>query len=227
MTVRTRLLVFSAPIALLMVAAIVKCLSVVFLGGSAVTDFTEGDTDALRRDAAALSVLNVAEPAKAPFAAGALAVLENRLDDADRGFSDALARTDHADSCPSRVNLVLVRETMGDRAAAAFDGATALDRYRSARELVEQAPDGCFGPNPDPDPQRRAVRADSAARLDAKIAAAGIAPPPAPPPPQGSAPPPPPAAGTTPEEPGATRRLNPGTGDPLDRLQDILRDAAP
>jgi hypothetical protein len=225
MTTRRRLLVYSAPIVAVVILVVVKCLSVVIAGNLAASHFTARDTGGLHRDVATLSVLNVAEPAKAPFAAGTLAVLQNRLDDADREFSAALAASG-SETCSARVNLVLVRETMGDRSMAALDGRGALDHYLSARQLVEQAPHGCFAGNRDPDEPRRAVRDQSAARLDSKIAAARAAVPPPPPvpvvPPAGA---PPPAAGTAPENPDARLRLDPGAGDPFDRLQQILRDA--
>jgi hypothetical protein len=225
MTARQRLLVYSAPIAAVVILIVVKCLSVVIAGNLAVSHFTARDADGLRRDTAALSVLNVVEPAKAPFAAGALAVLQDRLDDADREFSAALA-AGGAEYCSARVNLVLVRETMGDRAAAAFDGAVALDRYLSARQLVEQAPQGCFAGNRDPDESRRALRDQSAARLDSKIAGVRAAVPPPPPVPAVPVPAAPPAvSGTAPENPDAGLQLDPGTGDPFDRLRQILRDA--
>jgi hypothetical protein len=64
-------------------------------------------------------------------------------------------------------------------------------------------------------------------RLNSKIDAVSVLPPPPPPPPPVAPPPPPPPAsapGST--QPDAQLRLNPGVGDPLDRLQQILRDAA-
>lgn len=225
MITRKRLLVYSAPVVAVVILVVVKCLSVVIAGNLAASHFTAHDTDALHRDVGMLAVLNVAEPAKTPFAAGALAVLQNRLDDADREFSAALAASG-AESCPARVNLVLVRETMGDRAVATFDGRAALDQYLSARQLVEQAPRGCFAGNLDPDEPRRVVRDQSAARLDSKIAAARAAVPPPPPVPVAPVPEaPPPASGTAPEKPDARLRLDPGAGDPFDRLRQILRDA--
>ncbi|MDT5216921.1 MAG: hypothetical protein QOK18_5160, partial [Mycobacterium sp.] len=52
-------------------------------------------------------------------------------------------------------------------------------------------------------------------------------PPPAPPPVAAPAPPPPPSqTGSVPRDQEAQLRLNPGAGDPLDRLRQILRDAA-
>ena len=224
---RTRLLVLSAPVSLVLILALVKLWTVVIAGGSAASDFAERNTDALRGDVSALSVLNVVEPANSHFAAGTLAVLDDRLDEADGEFAQALARTEDARSCPIRVNLELVRETLGDRAAEAFDG-SALNRYRSALAIVEDAPGGCFEGSADADLDRRAVLDTTVARLTAKIAAASVAPPPPPPPPPVAAPPPPPppASGSAPTEPDSRLRLNPSVGDPLDRLQQILRDAA-
>jgi hypothetical protein len=222
---RRRLLVFSAPVALLLVVVIIKLLSVGIAGDSAATAFTERDNAALRRAVDSLSALNVIEPAKAYFAAGGLAVLDNRLDEADRQFSESLARTEPAESCAVRVNLELVRETVGDRAAAVLDGRTAVAQYLGARTVVEQAPLGCFAGNTDADPARRALRDDALARLNQKIDAAQVAPPPPPPAPEATASPPPPTqSGSTPAEDGPQLRLEPGT--PMERLQQILRDAA-
>jgi hypothetical protein len=181
----------------------------------------------LRTAVGPLTVLNILEPEKAYFAAGSLAVLDNRLEEADRRFSESLARTEPAETCAVRVNLVLVRETLGDRAASVFDSRTAVARYLSARDVVEQAPQGCFAGNSDPDPQRQVLRNDTVARLNLKIDAAQVAPPPPPPPPGATAPPPPQApSGGTPADTDTLLRLNPSAGTPLDRLQQILRDAA-
>jgi hypothetical protein len=226
---RRRLLVFSAPVVLIVVVVIIKSVSVVIGGQAASSAYTDRDNAALRSAVGSLTVLNVGEPEKASFAAGSLAVLDNRLGDADRQFTQSLADTDAGESCPVRVNLELVRETLGDRAAGRFDSRTAVAQYLSARTIVEQAPPGCFAGNTDPDPQRQALRNDAIARLDGKIAAAQVAPPPPPPPPGAAAappPPPPPGSGAAPVDPDTALRLNPGAGPPLDRLQQILRDAA-
>ncbi|WP_369832437.1 hypothetical protein [Mycobacterium sp. AT1] len=221
-----RLLVVSAPVSLVVVVALLKLWTVVVAGGSVATDFAERNTDALGRDVATLSTLDVVEPVRTRFAAGTLAILEDRLPDADGQFTAALTQTGQAQSCPVRVNLELVRETLGDRAAEKFDG-SAIGWYRNALAVVDEAPDGCFTGSTDADPDRRAVLEATVARLNAKIDAVSVPPPPPPPPPPVAPPPPPPPAsapGTT--EPDAQLRLNPGLGDPLDRLQQILRDAA-
>jgi hypothetical protein len=193
--------------------AVVKLVSVGIAGDSAAANFADRDAAALRGDVAVLNVLNVVEPGKAYFAAGALAVLEGRLPDADAQFTQAVARTEPAESCAARVNLALVREALGDKAVDSFDGTSATKSYLSALAVVQGAPTGCF-----PD--------DTESRLNDKLDAARVAPPPPPPPPVAAAPPPPPPAGATPPDQDIRLRLNPGAGDPLDRLQQILRDAA-
>jgi len=223
---RRRLLLGSAPVvaAALIVAA--KLASVAVIGESAVSDYTNRDTAALSTDVAILRQFNVVEPARTAYAAGALAVLENRLRDADREFSQALARTEPDESCPARVNLELVRETLGDRAAASADHDTAVRQYTAAKDAVTHAPVNCFAGNADGDPQRRQIRAEALPRLDAKLTAAGQ-PPTAPPPPRPEAPPPapPPAAGSATSTPPPPLPP-PDRGDPLRGLQQILRDAA-
>jgi hypothetical protein len=228
---RRRLLIYSAPPTVVALLAAVKLISVVVAGNSAIADFASGDGNGVRADAVVLGVANVVEPAKAPFVAGAADVLDGRLDDADRHFTAAFARTVVAQSCPVRVNLELVRETQGDRAAAAGDRARAEERYVSALAVVGDAPLACFAGNSDPDPQRRAIRHDAANRLAAKRSGLNApllaAPPPPPPPP---APPPAPLplpAAVTPDgREIPPRRLDPAGGDPFDKLLQILQDAA-
>ncbi|WP_207544183.1 hypothetical protein, partial [Mycobacterium alsense] len=168
---RRRLLIYSAPLSIVALLVAVKLISVVLAGNSAASAFARGDGDTARADATILGVANVVEPARAPFAAGAAAVLDGRLEDADTDFSAALARTDAARSCPVRVNLELVRESQGDRAAATGDRARAEERYASALAVVGAAPHACFTGNDDPDPKRRSIRQDAANRLAAKRAA--------------------------------------------------------
>lgn len=228
---RRRLVFYSAPLSVLALLIAAKLIAVVLAGNWAASSFARGDGSAVRADAAILGVANLVEPAKAPFAAGAAAVLDGRLEDADAHFADALARSGTAGSCPVRVNLELVRETQGDRAAAAGDRVRADERYASALAAVDAAPSGCFSGNADPDPQRRAIRDDAANRLAAKRTALNASPeaPPPPPPPAAPPPPPPPPPLATVAPDGREippRRLDPAGGDPLDKLQQVLQDAA-
>ncbi|OBH95475.1 hypothetical protein [Mycobacterium sp. E2733] len=227
---RKRLLVYSAPVTVAALLVAVKLFSVVVVGDSAADDFANRDGNGVRAEAAILGVANLVQPAKAPFAAGAAAVLDGRLGDADNQFSAALASTDADRSCPVRVNLELIRETQGDRAAAAGERVRAEERYASALAVVDDAPQSCFLGNGDPDPQRRAIRNDAANRLAAKRTALNAPPPatpPPPPPPPPAAPPPPPVAAVAPDgREIPPRRLDPAGGDPLDKLQQLLQDAA-
>ncbi|MDX1883427.1 hypothetical protein [Mycolicibacterium sp. 120270] len=231
LSLRRRLILVSLPVALIVLIAAVKMISVVVAGNSAVTDFREGNADALSSDSATLNTLNLIERAKAPFTAGTAAVLQGRLDEADARFSEALTLTAPDETCPVLVNLELVRERRGD--IDGWEGRTdqARERYNSALGVVADAPSGCFEDNTDPDTERRAVRHDTVPRLRAKLDGLDNAPPPPPPaPPPAAAPPPsapPPAAGATdPEGRPGELRLDPGNGDPTDKLRQILQDAA-
>lgn len=213
---RRRLVVLSVPPALLLLIVVAKLISVQLLGTSAVDDFAHHDTEALRSDISALSLLNVIEPRNVTFAEGDLAVLEGRLEDAEHYFSSALSRA-AADDCPARVNLELVRETLGDLAARSGDKATARQRYSSALDIVTAAPASanCFQRNHDPNPDRHRIRDATPQRLKDKIQSLDRppAPPPGPPPsvaptdpsapitPSKLPPPPPPAGPPTPEAP--------------------------
>ncbi len=212
---RRKLLVYSAPVTVVVLLFAVKLISVVVAGNAAVSHFAASDGAALDRDAGVLGTVNIVEPAKAHFVAGTAAALQGRLGDADRELATALRRTEQEKSCPVRVNLALVREAQGDEAASAFEARTAVDFYRAARQVIEQAAADC-----------RAEHADTLAVLDAKITAVATPPPPPAPPVV------PPAAVPTAPAPGSPapadprHRLDPGQGDPMEQLRQILRDAA-
>ncbi|MBV8349145.1 MAG: hypothetical protein JOZ49_16940 [Mycolicibacterium sp.] len=247
---RRRLLVFSTPMVVVLLAAIAKIVSAATAGDAAVTDFSHHDIDALGSDVSTLSVFNIVEPAKVSFIQGDLAVLEGKLEDADHRFTEALARTDGASSCPVRVNLELVRETQGDLAARNGDKTRAEERYNSALGVISGAPAGCFAKNNDPNPDRRRVRNDATARLADKIKTLHLppAPPPAPPqtvnpqPPPTSLtptpvpPPPPPGATSTPPAPpppppapgpGSDPVIGPGGGPGGDGGPGVINDVSP
>jgi hypothetical protein len=226
---RRRLLLLSAPVVIVALLAVAKMLSVVVTGNSAVSNFNHDDPAGLRADASVLSVLNVIEPARAPFAAGAAAVLDGRLEHADAAFSESLSLTSPEQSCPVRINIELTRERQGDVDAWEGRPDQARERYTSALAIVDEAPAGCFAGNTDPDPERQAVRHDAAARLAAKMAGLDSAPPPPPPPPPGAPAPPPPGPAPVAVDPELSEeqlRLDPGAGTPIEKLRQILRDAA-
>ena len=226
---RRRLVIFSAVPALVALLVAAKLISVVVVGGAAQRHYAAGAAGALGDDVAVLRVFNVVEPANALFAAGALAVLEGRLDAADARFTEALSATEAARSCPVRINLALVRERRADIDAWEARLDAARTHYLSALAVIADAPADCFAGNDDADPPRRAVRAEAVPRIEAKLRNLGTSAPPAPrvaPPVTAPAPPPPPAAGTDQQDPEQPRRLDPTDGDPMEVLRRLLRDAA-
>jgi hypothetical protein len=166
---RRRLYLFSAPVVAMLVLAAAKAILVGIVGNSAIPDFTRHDIEALRDDVSLLSIFDVIDPAKTSFVAGDLSVLEGRLQDADARFSDSFSRTDERQSCPVRVNLLLIRETLGDLATRAGDKQRAEGLYTAGLTLANDAPPACFAGNADPNPDRRAIREHSVLRLHQKL----------------------------------------------------------
>ncbi|WP_179475058.1 hypothetical protein [Mycolicibacterium vinylchloridicum] len=209
---RRRLYAFSAPVILLLLLLAAKLIGVVMVGDSAIDDFAAHDIDALRDDVANLQVFDVIEPGKATFAAGDLAVLEGELDRAQRQFADTLHQMSDTASCPVRINLELVRETLGDLATRSGNRQHAQQSYTDALTVVKGAPAGCFAGNDDPNEDRRAIRADSIPRLEHKLALLQAAPASPLPPPAQVGPQPPPTSLTPTSVPPL-----PGLGPPPDQ----------
>jgi hypothetical protein len=191
---RRRLYLFSAPVVAMLVLAAAKAILVGIVGNSAIPDFTRHDIEALRDDVSLLSIFDVIDPAKTSFVAGDLSVLEGRLQDADARFTDSFSRTDERQSCPVRVNLLLIRETLGDLATRAGDKQQAEHLYTAGLTLANDAPPACFAGNADPNPDRRAIREHSVLRLHQKLEILRRPPAAAPPPASIVVPPPPPTS---------------------------------
>ncbi|MGH3580111.1 MAG: hypothetical protein ACRDUB_00880, partial [Mycobacterium sp.] len=204
---RHRALLISAPVLLLIVLTAAAVVNLVMVQRSTVEAFERHDVDALRADVEALKSFGVVGDGVTAFAEGDVLLLEGQLTDAESRFDEALQHTDIGASCPMRVNLELVRETLADLAVSSGVPDDAEKLYNSALAVVQQAPAGCFSDSADPSADRRAVLNDAQARLQRKLAAMRQPPPPPPttatvtsepPPPPGStqtntAPAPPPA----------------------------------
>lgn len=174
---------FSAPVAILVLLAAFKMIAVGVVGDRTIADFDRHDIEALRHDLSSLGIFDVVDPAKTSFAAGDLSVLEGRLHEANDHFSESLTRTDNAQSCPVRINLLLVRESLGDLATRAGNRDEGERFYTEALALAGDATPACFAGNTDPNPDRRAIRNSAVTRLKQKLellhAPSGAAPPPA------------------------------------------------
>lgn len=166
---RVRLCLLSVPVAVIMLLAAAKMIVVGIAGDSALSDFARHDIEALQDDVSLLGVLDVVDPARTSFAAGDLLVLEGRLQNADDRFAESFSRTGQSQSCPVRVNLLLIRETLGDLATRAGNRAEAERLYASSLTLATGAPARCFAGNDDPHADRRAIREHSVRRLQEKM----------------------------------------------------------
>lgn len=193
---RRRLLVFSAPVLILMLVAAGLAVHVDRLGEATNAAFADQDVETLRANISELRSYAVISEGAAAFAEGDALVLEGRLDDAEKKFTEALEQVDGDAVCPVRVNLEFVRETLGDLSVSSGRVDDANTLYKNAIAVVDDAPGGCFEGNADPDEQRRALRSDAKARLERKIAVINA---PAPPPPKTA----PPVADQPPPPPGS------------------------
>ncbi|MGV0741073.1 tetratricopeptide repeat protein [Mycolicibacterium sp. XJ870] len=199
---RRRLFLYTVPVAALLALVVAGLITVVMVGNSAVTSFNEHDIEALRRDVDKLKTFGVIEPGTIAFAEGDLLVLEGKLNDAEKRFGEALDRFGGEDSCPVRINLELVRETLADLAVRSGRPDDADRLYNGALTVVKEAPAGCFHENSDPNEDRRAVRTDAEPRLQRKLAALHAPPPPPPTGPAVVTPEPPPPPPPLPPPPG-------------------------
>ncbi|WP_087078530.1 hypothetical protein [Mycobacterium dioxanotrophicus] len=217
---RRRLYLLSAPVIVVLLAVAAKLISVVVAGNWAASDFDRHDIDALRDDISILGTFNVVDPAKTSFAGGDLMVLEGRLTDAEARFGESLSRTDPAASCPVRVNLELVQETLGDLATRGNDKQAAERWYNAAIAIVKQAPAHCFEGNDDANADRKAIRDQALPRLEEKLRNLHRPPPPPSAPPQTMTPQPAPttltptSAPPLPGLPGASQSPSPAPGEP-------------
>jgi hypothetical protein len=218
---RRRLFVFSAPVLLLLLVAAAAAVHVVRVGEATVDAFARQDVDALRGHIEQLRNYGVIDDAVVAYSEGDVLVLEGQLVEAEAQFATALTSIDSARSCPVRVNLELVRETLADIAVTSGRIGDAKGLYQNAITVVDEADGGCFQLNTDVNDERRALRVDAKARLERKLALVNAPPPPPPtyPSPVADQPPPPggsEAGGPADIPPGlppiAQRERGPGAG---------------
>jgi hypothetical protein len=172
---RRRLLVWSAPPALLVLCLAAKLLSLDPLAGHAATAFDAKDAAAVGMAAEALQAGNIVEPHKAPFAAGDAQALAGNFAAARLRFEQALelvpdAAAGPADACIIRLNLVLAIERLGDDKLRLEDAASAAALFTEGLEVAGAAPDGCFSGGPAAEAGGKLSEAEG--RLNGKLGAA-------------------------------------------------------
>lgn len=206
---RRRLLLWSLVPVLLALCVAAKLLSLGVLADDAASRFAARDGSGLDAAAGGLSVANVVEPHKAPFAAGDAAVVRGDFGAARTEFETALRTVPggSGDECMIRVNLTLVIERLGDQRLQAGDPASAAVLYQDALAAARQAPGGCLAPDVAAGAGSRLTEA--AERLEGKLNSAGQVP--------GATPAP--SKEPAPDPSGDARQSQ------LDRLQDSARQA--
>ena len=168
---RRRLLLWSAPIVLIVLLVALKLLSLPTF--AALAQWSYGDR-AFERSASLtepLGVVNVVEPWVHHFDRGTAYAQVGVLDVARGEFVTALdlAPDDATISCVIRVNLVLTIEAQGDAALLELRYADAEALYEQGTQAVDEAPEGCFQPPDDPQqPDTSQPLDDAEQRLDEK-----------------------------------------------------------
>ena len=206
---RRRLLLWSALPVLLALCVAAKLLSLGLLARQAAAGFEAGNASAVGGAAGGLGIANLAEPHKAPFAAGDAAVLAGDDQAARTLFEQSLAMVagGSGDECPVRVNLVLVIERLGDQRLQTGDPASAVPLFKQALDVAGQAPESCRSNDAEGGTGSRL--SDAEGRLKDKLGAAG-----------NKAPQEPAPAGKTSPDPSNENRQG-----QLDQLQDSARQA--
>ena len=149
---RRRLLLWSAPVALVVLLVAVKLLSLPI--AAALTQQAYGAREFERAASATgpLGVVNVVEPWVHHFDRGTAYAQIGVLDVARQEFVTALdlAPDDDTVSCVIRTDLVLTIEAQGDAALLELRYADAEALYALGLTTIEEAPEGCFQPPDDP-----------------------------------------------------------------------------
>ncbi|KIU17749.1 hypothetical protein TL10_05555 [Mycolicibacterium llatzerense] len=166
---RRKLLLISMLPALLALGIAVKLVTMVAYGQSARSDFVAYNSYGMAGDVRKLKSFNMIDSYKAYFAEGDRYLLEGKLADAEAEFKKSLALVSPEDSCPVRVNLVVVLEARGDVKNAEKHRDQAKPLWQEALTVVQQAPGGCFDNSTEPDVEQRKHRNETAKRLQDKL----------------------------------------------------------
>ncbi|CQD09444.1 hypothetical protein BN970_01839 [Mycolicibacterium conceptionense] len=166
---RRRLIVFSILPAVLLVAIAVKLITMVGYGNSARSDYLAYDSYGLADDVRTLKSLNVIDSYKPYFAEGDRYVLEGKLAEAESEFKKSLSLVSQARSCPVRINLEVVLETLGDLKNADKHRDEAKSLWTEALKVTQEAPGGCFDTTTEPDEERRTHVNETEQRLEDKL----------------------------------------------------------
>lgn len=159
---RRRLLLWSAPVVLLVLLLALKFLSLPVFAGQATKSFAANNVQGTLSAAQGMGTFNMVERYKSYFALGDGYVLRKDFAQAKDSFSTALALVPAGESCKVRVNLVLTLEQLGDAKTKAGDSVKALNFYKEASSVVSAAPKDCFAPQSENNKEGEGEKLDQA-----------------------------------------------------------------
>lgn len=168
---RRRLWAWSAPVVLVVLLVAAKLLSLPLFAALTQWAYAEREYELAADLAAPLGVANVVEPWVHHFDRGTAYAQVGVLEVARQEFTTALdlAPDDDRVSCVIRVDLVLTIEAQGDAAVTDLRFADAQALYEQGRQVVDEAPEGCFEPPGSPEePDTGPPLDDAGDRLDEK-----------------------------------------------------------
>nr|WP_217154975.1 hypothetical protein [[Mycobacterium] fortunisiensis] len=166
---RRRLILFSILPAVLLLAVAAKLVTMVHYGDSARSHYLSYDSYSLADDVRRLKSFNVIDSYKPYFADGDRYVLEGKLAEAESEFKKSLSLVSQGRSCPVRINLEVVLETLGDLKNADGHRDEAKTFWTQALKVTQEAPGGCFDTTTEPDEERRTHLNETEQRLEDKL----------------------------------------------------------
>ena len=140
---RRRLLLGTAPFAIVAGLVGAKLVHQHLAAERAVAQYLEGDAEAALNTASQLQWLNWVERWKPDYDVGTSLLALDALVEAQRSLEAALRLAEPAEQCPVRANLAIAIERQGDRARAEEDFATAIAKWQEALHVLDGRDAAC------------------------------------------------------------------------------------
>jgi len=172
--VRRVALIVAAPLLVLVLALVVKVLSMYAFAYQSAAAYAAGNYAGTVSAAHGQEPFNVFEPYKAPFNVGVGLAGSGDLTGARAKFEEALGLAHGLEQCAVRVNLAIVIERIGDLALTEGDRAGARAAWQEALLVLLESPEGCPTPeadavSPDPDQNMADTMTEEERRIREKL----------------------------------------------------------
>ncbi|MFD2758540.1 tetratricopeptide repeat protein [Gulosibacter faecalis] len=140
---RRHLLLWSLPIAIVLLLTSAKLIAQHVIAQSAISQYASGDYEQALNTSGQLKFLNVVEPWKPFYNMGTSYLQLEALPEAQEQLRAALDLATPPEQCPIRANLAIAIEREGDLALEAEDADTAMAKYGEALGVLEEADPSC------------------------------------------------------------------------------------